>query len=296
METKVKMFLILLIAVVTQTSLSLSQTISNPDFRKISIAPYSGPEDMVMDQYGNIYTGVENGMIIKKTILTDSLSVFAKGLGRPLGLCFDDQGNLWVCDAVTGLLKIDSLGNITDPGLRYGGISILFTDGLDIDAQGYIYFTEASCKYSFFQIGDDWGQPNGRVYRYHPGSGEVILLADSLCFANGIALAPDEKSLVVCESSCNRVTRISISEDTWGEKSNLLKDLPGPPDGIMTDTDYTHWIAFFDGDLYSLLPDGTVNIVSVKPYMSKFTSARIYNNSVYLGNLDSDFFGKVILP
>lgn len=273
----------------------MAQKDSMHAIEKIPVGKYTGPEDMAFDKAGNVYMGVENGIILKYLPSSGTIIEFAHNLGRPLGMKFDDKGNLYVCDAVKGLLVIDSSGNISDPGLCYHDKPILFTDGIDIDAKGNIFFTEASCKYPFSRILDDWGQPNGRVFKYNPETARLTLLADSLCFANGIALYPDEKALLVSESSCNRVTRISLSKRPGRHKKTFLKDLPGPPDGIAIDAGKTCRIAIYDGDLIVIKPEGTRSVISIKPFMPKFTSVHVSNNRLYLGNIGSDFFGIISL-
>ena len=62
-----------------------------------------GPEDIALDDQGRLYAGTTDGRILRvnrEGLVQD----FAVTGGRPLGLRFDSQGNLIVCDAPKGLL------------------------------------------------------------------------------------------------------------------------------------------------------------------------------------------------
>lgn len=47
----------------------------------------------------------------------------------------------------------------------------------------------------------------GRLLSYHPQTGSVTVLLDSLYMPNGVALAPDESFLLLAETSVARVLR-----------------------------------------------------------------------------------------
>ena len=52
-----------------------------------------GPEDIAVDEAGNMYAGYEDGRIIKYDVHGNSLDVFVNTKGRPLGMDFDSEGN-----------------------------------------------------------------------------------------------------------------------------------------------------------------------------------------------------------
>lgn len=70
--------------------------------------------------------------------------------GRPLGLRFNKQtGDLFIADSYFGLLKVGPEGGVAellssegDDGHKYS-----FTNDLDIDHDGTVYFTDSSSKY-----------------------------------------------------------------------------------------------------------------------------------------------------
>jgi hypothetical protein len=70
-----------------------------------------GPEDVVVDDSGRVYSGTVDGKVIR-TRNDGSIEVFAETGGRPLGMTLSKNGDLWVCDVHRGLLRIDPEGNI----------------------------------------------------------------------------------------------------------------------------------------------------------------------------------------
>lgn len=69
--------------------------------------------------------------------------------GRPLGLRFDKRtGDLYIADAYFGLMKVGPEGGqaivLTSEA---EGVPLRFTNDLDIDDEGNVYFTDSSTKY-----------------------------------------------------------------------------------------------------------------------------------------------------
>lgn len=82
------------------------------------------------------------------------------------------------------------------------GLKFKLTDGVDIATDGMIYFTDASYKYRFKEFIYDVleGKPHGRLMSYNPTTEETKVLLRDLYFANGVALSPDQTSLIFCET------------------------------------------------------------------------------------------------
>lgn len=69
--------------------------------------------------------------------------------GRPLGLRFDKRtGDLYIADAYFGLLKVGPEGGLaTSLSTEAEGVPFGFTNDLDIDDEGNVYFTDSSTNY-----------------------------------------------------------------------------------------------------------------------------------------------------
>ena len=203
-----------------------------------------GPEDIARDAEGRYYTGVADGRIVRFT--TDmQFSTFADTGGRPLGMEFDAQDNLIVCDAHKGLLSIDLKGTVTTLATEEGGVKFGFTDDLAIAKDGTIYFTDASHKFHAPNYLADLMEHrgNGKFLKYDPATKTTTKLIGDLCFANGVALAPDESFVLVNETWNYRVLRYWLLGDKKGTWDVFIDNLPGFPDNISSNGKGTFWLA-----------------------------------------------------
>lgn len=69
--------------------------------------------------------------------------------GRPLGLRFDKRtGDLYIADAYLGLMKVGPEGGLAKfLATEAEGVPFGFTNDLDIDDEGNVYFTDSSTKF-----------------------------------------------------------------------------------------------------------------------------------------------------
>lgn len=69
------------------------------------------PEDIIIDEFENIYCGVGNGDTIKIADESRNVSVVTNMGGRPLGLDWLSDGRLLIYDSDLGLLALNLLTN-----------------------------------------------------------------------------------------------------------------------------------------------------------------------------------------
>jgi len=75
-------------------------------------------------------------------------------------------------------------------------------------------------------------------------SGSVRHVADNFAFPNGMAITPDNATLIIAESHGKRLTAFAIGEDGSLSNRRLWADLhDGVPDGICIDADNAVWYA-----------------------------------------------------
>ncbi|TPL69068.1 SMP-30/gluconolactonase/LRE family protein [Mesorhizobium sp. B2-3-15] len=86
----------------------------------------------------------------------------------------------------------------------------------------------------------------------HFGPGTIVLVtpdgavrqvADTIAFANGMAVTPDNKTLIIAESHANRLSAFDIAADGSLSNRRTWADLDGYPDGICLDADGAVWYA-----------------------------------------------------
>ncbi len=205
-----------------------------------------GPEDIDVDLFGRIYAPYEDGRIFRYNAQGQEGEEFANTQGHPLGIQFDANGNLIVCDAFKGLLSISSDGELNSLVTEVDGIPLTFTNDVDIAKDGTIYFTDASIKFDQPHFRDDILEhlPNGRLLAYDPKTGSTQTVKDKLYFANGVALSPDQSFILVNETSAYRITKVWIDGEKKGQSEIFMDNLPGIPDGISSNGEGVFWVAF----------------------------------------------------
>ncbi|CAJ2635884.1 unnamed protein product [Trifolium pratense] len=198
-----------------------------------------GPEDLAYDKRRRlIYTGCEDGWIKRVTVnesVHDSVvENWVNTGGRPLGLALEKSGELIVADGYLGLLRVTQEGKVEILAHEHDGLKFNLTDGVDVGEDGTIYFTDASYKYNltdfYFDIME--GEPHGRFMSYNPATKKVTLLARNLYFANGVAVAPDQKFVVYCETVMSRCRKYYLQGPKKGRIGEFSPNLPGMPDNI----------------------------------------------------------------
>jgi sugar lactone lactonase YvrE len=203
-----------------------------------------GPEDIAVDDSGTIYGGTQDGYIIRVQPDGRVENWVATG-GRPLGLHFDDAGNLIVCDAFKGLLSINPEGVVTVLATAAEGVPFGFTNDLDIASDGKIYFSDASTRWdqTAYMLDLMEGRPYGRLMVYDPDTGETTVLMRNLYFANGVALSQQEDFVLVNETWRYRIQRYWLAGEKRGTSDVFIENLPGFPDGISASDNGTFWLA-----------------------------------------------------
>ena len=207
------------------------------------------PEDVVLDDAGRLYAGVEDGRIWRWPAFPKAggAELFADTHGRPLGLEIDPRdGSLIVCDAYRGLLRIDGEGHAKVLADTYQGRKLKFTNNAAVAADGTVYFSDSSTRFRIEHYKQDLleHRPNGRVFRYHPSAAGLELVADGLYFPNGVALAPDESFLLVAQTAGYDIVRIPLTGPPAGRPEPFVSNLPGLPDNMSPAPDGSYWVAF----------------------------------------------------
>jgi len=163
--------------------------------------------------------------------------------GRPLGLEFDSNGDLYIADAYKGLMKLDfnkrSLETLTN---QVNGVRLAFTNSLaiaeDVDEDGNvvsrkIYFTDSS-RHQLHNLAAEMFEagPYGRVLEYDTATRTTRVVATGLHFANGLVITPDQRWVIVSELTRARLTKVGIAPDNYGVLQPFSTNLPILPDNV----------------------------------------------------------------
>ena len=229
---------------------------------KLGIVPPAkgfAPEDVALDAENRVYTGLDDGRIMRLEGTDAHWANFSDTHGRPLGMAFDANGNLIVADAIKGLLSIARDGSVTVLSTSADGLAFGCTNDLDIAADGTIYFTDASYRFPLTNYKADLMEHrgNGRFLAYDPRTKATRTLLSDLAFANGVAISPDQTFALVAETAKYRVHRVWLSGPKAGQSEIFIDNLPGFPDGITSNGKDRFWLALVtprDKTLDRILP------------------------------------------
>lgn len=220
----------------------------------LDLKGWCGPEDIAIDQAGNLYCGVhkknnfDKGAIIKIDKSGD-LSIFCDTEKWVAGLHFDAVGNLIACDQKRGLISVNPQGEITVLANQdeYGR-PFLIPNDVDIASDGKIYFSSTSSKYSFsnsnaLKIVLE-ARPDGGLFCYNPNTKLVETLIDSSFFGNGVAVSEDDAFVLMVDLGKYRVLRYWLKGAKKGTIDTFIENLPGLPNGISRRSDGSFWLGF----------------------------------------------------
>lgn len=194
--------------------------------------------------------------------------IFADGLDHPEGVAFHKDGSLWAGGEAGQIYRITPDGQVEEvantggfilglafsPGCEWLAICdlgkkcvwkldmasrelTLFADGAEghrfnipnyavFDESGHLYVTESG---AFREV-------TGKILKFTPSGQGTIWYDEPLNFANGMALAPDGRSLLIVTSFLPGVEQIFIQEEGSAGKRRVYCTLPETvPDGLAFD-------------------------------------------------------------
>jgi sugar lactone lactonase YvrE len=219
-----------------------------PDFgsAELTVIPLPGnaPEDVVVDGDGNVWTGVDDGRIVR--ISADGQpTVVGKIGGRPLGLAVARDGRLLVCSSPGGLLAMDTAtGTVQALVEEVDGRGLQFCSNVTEMPDGTIYFTESTSAFTYahFKGAVLEARPRGSLFRRDP-DGTVLTVVPGLYFANGVTPTADGSALVFAETLGRRLSKYWLTGPQAGTVTPLAVNLAGHPDNISTGADGRIWVA-----------------------------------------------------
>jgi sugar lactone lactonase YvrE len=204
-----------------------------------------GPESVAIGPDGRLYTGLQDGRVVRMLADGSGMETFVQTGGRPLGMKFDTGGNLIVADAFRGLLSVSPERKITVLADTVNGERMLFPNDIAIAADGVVWFSDASRRFDQHHWMLDFleGRATGRLLRYDPPTRRVEVVLDRLMFANGVALGPGDEYVLVNETLAARITRYWLKGPKAGQSDIFASALPGYPDNLTYNGRGVFWVA-----------------------------------------------------
>jgi gluconolactonase len=201
-------------------------------------------EGPTVDADGTVYFTDLNGDRILKMAASGTVTTFREPANRPNGMVFDAQFRLIICER--GDAAKNTPSRLTRTDMKSGRIDVL-TDNyqgkrfvelndVTVDGAGRIYFTD---------------NPGKAVYRFDPnGTLTQILSAPAIDNANGLTIAPDDKTFYLIEANTGaggtrRITAFTLSANGTPSNPRVFHNFyPGRSgDGMTIDSEGHLWVA-----------------------------------------------------
>lgn len=207
----------------------------------------SHPEGVAVGPDGWVWAGNQDGDVLRISPDGTHMERMASTGGFALGLAFDGDRALFVCDLRhAAVFRLDlAQGDLT----RFTAPGIVIPNYPLVDrARGRLLVSDSHAS----------GTPGPGIWAYDLATGDGGLWYDKpLSFANGIAMRGD--AVYVCETFARCITRIPVEPDgRAGTAEVFAGDLPGLPDGIAFDRMGQLVVGCYEPSrLLRLSPDGT---------------------------------------
>lgn len=171
-----------------------------------------------------------------ETITKETLNALNSGFQSPVGIAYDDEGNLYVANwGGNNVIKIDTNGHRSTFVDGIGSPA-----GLDFDNSGNLYIADYS---------------EDVLYKVSPDK-EKTVFAEGLHTPTGISF-DDKGNLLVANRSSDEI--VSISSD--GEITQLAYGLQTPV-GVAQDSNGNIYVSNYSGGISRITPQGKVEIVT----------------------------------
>jgi len=184
-------------------------------------------EGVAVHPDGTVWCGGEAGQVyrIGSEGSQPELRV-AGGAGFTLALAFGPDGLLYYIDVgLRAVLRLDPAGGEPEQVAAgsIGGHELVIPNALAFDGNGRLYVTES---YSATE-------PGPGIYRIEPDGSGALWSSGPFHFANGIAVALDQRAVYIAETWARRVTRVPVLDDGSAGRPEPAVELPGTlPDGL----------------------------------------------------------------
>lgn len=167
--------------------------------------------------------------------LEGNSEVVARVPATPMGIGWLPDGRLLIVASRDGLLLRRRADGSLVPHADLNGLADHAWSDMVVDGRGNAYIGNIGFEFP----GGEFA--TGTVVLVTP-DGSARRVADGVAFPNGMAVTPDNSTLILAESFGNRLTAFDIAAD--GDLSNrrVWADLDGGfPDGICIDADGAVW-------------------------------------------------------
>lgn len=221
--------------------------------KKISLKGHYGPEDILISNNNEIYTGVhdgtfKNGKLLKISKSGDIETIFS-AQSWISGLEWLPDNNIVALVLDHGIVSVNpKTKESKDLLTAINGKAIKIPNDVAVGPDGTIFFTVTSFV-DKFTMGNAMKialeqRKKGGVFQLNPLTLEVKELYSGGVFLNGIEVSKDGNYILFIETAQYRVHKLWLSGPKKGQKEILIDNLEGIPNGISKSSDGNYWIGF----------------------------------------------------
>ena len=234
------------------------------------------PECLAFERDGTLWAGGEAGQVYRISSNGGSVETIAQMGGFSGGLAWStDDAELWICNPLHGVVSAARSGEWSVVADTVGGHKLVSPNYGVFDRSGNYYVTDSG----------NWKKKNGYLLKIgSDGAREIV--ADSLGYANGLALSADERQLFLVESDTDRVYRIDLST---AAVSVFAEEVGRLPDGLALDAaGNLYACCYASDDIYRISPTGERVLFAYDRWailLSRPTNLAFREEYLYVANL-----------
>ena len=158
-----------------------------------------------MHRDGSVWCGGERGQVFRIDPDGTSIEQVASTGGFCLGMAFDPDGDLFVCDLKhAAVFRVETrTGRVERFADGAPGQRLRIPNYPAFDAAGRLYGSDSH----------EFGRPGPGVFRFDPDGKGELWYGRAVTFANGLALGPDGRHLYVANANSDSISVIDTSAD-----------------------------------------------------------------------------------
>lgn len=273
---------------------------------QVEVCPITGggPEDILVLPSGDVVTGTIDGRLHKVRADFSGADTLVQMDQRALGMDMLHDGRVVFCDPDGGVYAVDiDTAEVTALATSFEGHPLGVCNNPSVAADGTVYFSVSTTRHDVFNSVSDIleNKPTGALYRIRPDGGLEKMLG-GLLFANGVVVAPDQKSVLIAETGTASIHRVWVEGPKAGSSEYFAQSTHGMPDNLAVADDGTLLVAWpspFDKRVQDIiaLPKWVRHIILMLPDFMKpkpadrFMVARYDFNGKLLGSVDMEAAG-----
>jgi gluconolactonase len=242
------------------------------------------PECIAFDEQGNIWCGGERGEVFVIDPQEQSIRQVASTGGFVLGIAFDADGFLYICDLKHGaVFRLDvSNGDLTRFADGDGAGRTMSIPNYPVVDQrrGYLYVSDSHNPQ----------EAGPGIWRFDLKTGQgQMWVEEPLQFGNGMVLSEDGEYIYIAETFGRRISRIPILPDGHPGAKEVITSVDALPDGLALDEAGHLYISCYEPSLIYRWSDGDgLQLLYYDPEAHTLchpTNCAVRGNDLYTANL-----------